>query len=133
MTIEQYWTGRLRTFSLLDYSLVKLVYLLFGLWALQLYPPLAALDWWFGLALFTAATLPLFIHWLAADGGVLDRSRQFIAGNTPAFQVLLFFAQFFIGITLGLVFPVLTSGPWWLLLLLIVLTAIKPMTKTLLW
>jgi hypothetical protein len=120
-------------FSLLDFTLVKLVYLLFGLWALKIYPVLGQLDWWFWLVLGSLAGIPLLLHWSQGEGNAMEKSRAFIASNTPSLQVLLFLSQFFIGILLGILLPGLLGGPWWLLLVLIGLGAIKPMTKTVLW
>ena len=63
MTAEEYWTRKLRTFSLLDYALVKAVYLLFGLWVLQLYPVLGEADWWFWFLLGLISGIPILLHW----------------------------------------------------------------------
>jgi hypothetical protein len=133
MSAEDYWTVRLRRFSLVDFALVKLVYFLFGLWLLSLYPALGGLHWGFYLALGLLSGLPLILHWASGTGGVIQRSRAFLGSNTPSHQVLLFLCQFFVAVAVGILLPVLTSGPWWLLLLVIALAAIKPMTKTVLW
>ena len=133
MSAEDYWTVRIRRFSLLDFALVKLVYFLFGLWVLSVYPALESLHWGFYLALGLLSGLPLILHWASTPGGVIQKSRAFLASNTPSYQVLLFLCQFFVAVTIGILLPVLTSGPWWLLLLILALAAIKPMTKTVLW
>lgn len=117
----------------MDFALVKLVYFLFGLWVLSVYPALGKLHWGAYLSLATLCGLPLILHWLSAPGGPVQKSRAYIAGNGPALQVLLFLSQFFIAVTAGILLPVLVSGPWWLLLLVITLAAIKPMTKTVFW
>jgi hypothetical protein len=133
MSAESQWTARLRTFSLVDFALVKLVYFLLGLWVLAVYPALGGLHWGIYLGLGLLSALPLILHWVSAPGGVIQKSRAFLASNTPAYQVLLFFFFFFVAIAFGILLPVLTSGPWWLLLLFIALAAIKPMTKTVFW
>ena len=133
MTAEETWTRKLRKFSLLDFALVKFVYFLFGLWVLQIYPLLGQPDWWFWLVLGVLAGFPILLHWSVSDGNFIDKSRTFIATNRPSLQVLLFFSQLFVGVALGILFPVLVNGPWWLLPGLICLAAIKPMTKTMLW
>lgn len=133
MSAEAYWTIRIRRFSLVDFALVKLVYFLFGLWLLTVYPALGELHWGGFVALGALCGFPLILHWLSAPGGLIQKSHAYIDSNIPAFQVLLFLSQFFVAIAVGILLPMLVSGPWWLLLVIITLAAIKPMTKTVFW
>ena len=133
MSVEQFLSGKLRKFSLLDIGLVKAVYFLFGLLLYSVYPPLAAADWWFWLLLGLVSGFPLVIHLYGFPGSVFEKGRAYLAGNTPALQVLLFLNQFFLAFLLADWLPVLASGAWWIYVGLIVLLAIKPMTRTAFW
>jgi hypothetical protein len=133
MSAESHWTTKLRSFSLLEFALVKLVYFLFGLWVLTVYPAIGAVHWGAYLSLGVLCSVPVILHWAAAEGSLIQKSRAYIASNNPAYQVLLFLSQFFVAVAVGILLPVLASGPWWLLLLMITLAAIKPMTKTMYW
>jgi len=133
MTVESFLTGKLRRFTLVDIALVKAVYFLFGLLVLSQYPPLTGLAWWSYAVVVIVCAFPLIIRLFSFEGGLSDKGRAYLQNNTPAFQVLLFLSQFFFALMLGLLFPVLATGVWWLYVGLIVLLAIKPMTHNVFW
>lgn len=133
MTAEQFLSEKLRRFSLLDISLVKAVYFLFGLLIFVLYPALESLDWWFYGLLGLAAAFPLWLHFFTFEGSYFDKGRAYLKSNSPALQVLLFMTQMFFALMLACLIPWLVSGEWWLYLVLIFVLAIKPMTTTVFW
>jgi len=133
MGLEQFLSGKLRRFSIVDIGFVKAVYFLFGLLVYSVYPPLAAPDWWLWLALGILTGFPLVIHFFSFPGGWFDKGRAYLESNSPALQVLLLLTQLFAAFLLADLLPVLASGAWWVYIGLIVLLAIKPMTKTVFW
>lgn len=133
MSVEQFLSGKLRKFSILDIALVKAVYALFGLLVYSVYSPLAMLDWWFWLVLGIVSGFPLVIHFFSFSGGWFEKGRAYLESNSPAFQVLLLLTQMFAAFLLAALLPVLVSGAWWIYVGLIVLLAIKPMTRTVFW
>ena len=133
MSVEQFLSGKLRKFSIIDIGLVKVVYFLFGLLVYSNYPPLAAPDWWFWLVLSTVSGFPLVIHYFSFPGSLFAKGRAYLASNSPALQVLLLLTQCFAAFLLAKLLPILASGAWWIYVGLIVLLAIKPMTRTVFW
>ena len=133
MGLEQFLSGKLRRFSIVDIGFVKAVYFLFGLLVYSVYPPLAAPDWWLWLALGILTGFPLVIHFFSFPGGWFDKGRAYLESNSPALQVLLLLTQLFAAFLLADLLPVLASGAWWVYIGLIVLLAIKPMTKPVFW
>lgn len=133
MTTETFLSGKLRRFSIVDIGFVKAVYFIFGLLVYAIYPPLAATAWWFWLLLGVVSGFPLVIHYFSFEGNLFDKGRAYLQSNSPALQVLLFLTQFFAALTLADLLPVLASGSWWIYVGLMVVLAIKPMTKTVFW
>jgi hypothetical protein len=133
MSIEQFLSGKLRTFSIFDIGLVKAVYFIFGLLVYSVYSSLVEPDWWFWLILTIVSGFPLVIHYFGFPGGLTEKGRAYLESNSPALQVLLLLTQVFAAFLLANLFPVLASGAWWIYVGLIVLLAIKPMTKTVFW
>jgi hypothetical protein len=133
MSVEQFLSGKLRRFSIVDIGFVKAVYFLFGLLVYSVYSPLAAPDWWFWLVLGIISGFPLVIFFFSFPGNWIEKGRAYLESNSPALQVLLFLTQFFAAFLLAALLPILAGGPWWLYVGLIVLLAIKPMTKTVFW
>ncbi|MGD2128167.1 MAG: hypothetical protein PVJ33_16410 [Lysobacterales bacterium] len=133
MGVEQFLSGKLRRFSVVDIGFVKAVYFLFGLLVYSVYPPLTAPDWWFWLLLGIISGFPLVIHFFSFAGSWLAKGRAYLESNSPALQVLLFLTQLFVAFTVAALLPALAGGAWWIYLGLIVLLAIKPMTRTVFW
>jgi hypothetical protein len=133
MSVEKFLSGKLRKFSILDIGLVKAVYFLFGLLIYAEYPPLTEPDWWFWLVLAIVSGFPLVIHYFGFEGDLFEKGRAYLESNSPALQVLLLLTQVFAAFLLASLLPVLASGAWWVYVGLIVLLAIKPMTKTVFW
>ncbi len=133
MSIESFLSGKLRRFTVVDIGFVKVVYFLFGLLVFSVYPPLVETDWWFFLAIALACGLPLGFHFFSFAGSLLEKGQAYAQSNLPAYQVLLFMTQFFFALTLGSLFPVLASGDWWVYVLIMIVAAIKPLTKTWFW
>ena len=139
MGVEQFLTGKLRKFSIVDIGFVKAVYFLLGLlvYSMRHFPPLviglAAPDWWFWLALGMVSGFPLVTHFYSFPGGWFEKGLAYLRSNSPALQVLLFLTQFFAACLLANLLPVLAAGAWWIYVGLIALLAIKPMTKTVFW
>jgi hypothetical protein len=133
MSVEQFLSGKLRKFSILDIGLVKAVYFLFGLLLYSAYVPLRQPDWWFWLLLGGVSGFPLVIHLFSFPGNWFAKGRAYLESNSPALQVLLFLTQLFAAFLVAALLPVLASGAWWIYVGLIALLAIKPMTKTVFW
>jgi hypothetical protein len=133
MNIEQFLTGKLRKFSIVDIGFVKAVYFLLGLLVYSIYAPLASPGWWFWLLLGVISGFPLVIHFFGFPGSWFEKGRAYLQSNSPALQVLLFLTQLFVAFMLADLLPVLAGGPLWIYVVLIVLLAIKPMTKTMFW
>lgn len=133
MSVEQFLSGKLRKFSIFDIGLVKAVYFLLGLLVCSVYPALAEPDWWFWLSLAIVSGFPLMIRVFSFPGGWFEKGRAYLENNSPALQVLLFLTQLFAAFLLADLLPVLVSGAWWIYVGLIVLLAIKPMTRTVFW
>ena len=133
MSTESFLSGKLRRFTIVDIGFVKAVYFLFGLLVYSQYSAMAAPDWWFWLLLAVVSGFPLTAHLFSFEGGWIDKGKAYLQSNSPALQVLLFMTQFFLALTLAHLLPVLASGPWWVYVGLMVLLAVKPMTKTVFW
>ncbi len=133
MSLESKLEGKLRKFSLVDFACVKSVYFVCGLLVFSLYPTLAALDWWFYFTLAIFCAFPLWVHMFSQPGKLIEKMHQYIQTNGPSNQVLLFFAQFFFALMLGVLLPILVSFSWWVYVLIIVVLAIKPMTVSWVW
>jgi len=133
MTAESFLSKKLQKFSILDLALVKSVYFVFGFLIFALYPNLSALDWWFYLVLLIMCAMPLEVHLFSQKGSLVKKMHAFLKTNNPSNQVLLFLSVFFSACMLGVLLPVLVSGPWWLYVIIIVPLAVKPMTKTWFW
>lgn len=133
MSAEGFLSKQLQKFSILDLSLVKTVYFVFGLLIFSLYPRASLIDWWFYLILFLIAAIPIEIHLFSQPGNLLEKAQAYLKTNNPSNQVLLFLSTFFFAFMLGSLIPLLVSGPWWLYLLIMAVFAIKPLTKTWCW
>ncbi len=133
MTAESFLSKQLHKFSLVDLSLVKSVYFVFGLLIFVLYPRLSFLDWWFYCILFVMCWLPLVVHFFSQKGGMLKKAHAFLKTNNPSNQVLLFLSTFFFAFMLCVLMPLLASVDWWLYLIIMIVLAIKPLTKTWCW
>jgi hypothetical protein len=133
MSVESFLSSKLHKFSIIDFGFVKSVYFVVGLLIFSLYPQLAGLDWWFYGVLFVMCALPLEIHLFSQPGNLITKMHAYLQTNNPSNQVLLFLSLFFFALMLGVLFPVLVSGPWWLYVVLVVVLAIKPLSKTWFW
>lgn len=133
MTTEHFLSQQLQKFSLVDLSFVKTVYFLFGLLIFTVYPRLSFIDWWFYGVLFLICWLPLAVHFFGQTGGVFEKAHAFLKTNNPSNQVLLFLSTFFFAFMLADLIPILTHVYWWVYLILMIVFAIKPLTKTWCW
>lgn len=133
MTAEGFLSKQLQKFSLVDLSLVKSVYFVFGLLIFTLYPRLSFLDWWFYGILFLLCWMPLAIHYFSLDGDFLGKAQAFLKTNNPSNQVLLFLSTFFFAFMLCALMPFLANIYWWIYLILMIGLAIKPLGKTWFW
>ncbi|QIV94114.1 hypothetical protein [Allofrancisella frigidaquae] len=130
---EDYLSEKLQKFTLVDLVLVKIVYLLVGLLVATSYFALSEVSWVFYLVMFLIAAMPLILHLFSFQGSYLEKARQYLKTNKPAYQVLLFFTQFFFGCMLVTLVPILSLVPWYIYLLLIMVFAIKPMRSNMFW
>ncbi|OGV26009.1 MAG: hypothetical protein A3F18_02110 [Legionellales bacterium RIFCSPHIGHO2_12_FULL_37_14] len=133
MKIDNYLAKQLQQFSLVDLSLVKLTYFVFGLFIYSFYPALNSIDWWLYLFLWVTAAMPLWFHMSSLKGNIIERSKKYIKTNNPSNQVLLFFSAFFFALMLGTLFPVIVSASWWVYFILLCILSIKPLTVTWCW
>lgn len=133
MTIESTLSKKLQQFSIIDYSFVKLVYVVFGFLIFSVYPKLSSLDWWFYLVLFVICALPLYVHLLSQPGGLIDKLHGYLKSNNLALQMLLAMTCFFFALMLGVLLPVLVSAAWWVYLIIMIVLAIKPLTVSWFW
>lgn len=133
MSVEEYLDGELSKFSIIDYALVKWVYIASGLLIVALYPKLMLLDWGFYLAFTLLSAMPLYLHLFSQSGSLVQKMRQCLKTNTLSNQCLLFFSCFFFACMMAVFFPVLASFAWWYYAIAIVILAIKPLTVTWFW
>lgn len=133
MSAESFLSNQLRKFTLVDFVFVKSVYFVVGLFIYTLYPALASLGWWFYLILTILCALPLYVHLFSQTGNLLQKAHEYLKTNNPSNQVLLFLSLFFFASMMSSLIPVLVSGSWWVYVLIIVVLAIKPLTKTWFW
>lgn len=133
MNAESFLSRQLQKFTLVDLSLVKSVYFVFGLMIFAIYPRLSFIDWWFYLILVIVCWLPLAIHFFSQEGELLEKAHAFLKTNNPANQVLLFLSTFFFAFMFGVLIPILAMVYWWMYLIILLGLAIKPLTKTWYW
>lgn len=133
MTAESYLSKQLQKFSIVDISLVKLVYFVFGLFIFSLYPRVSLIDWWFYFILFLVCAIPLEVHLFSQKGSLIEKAQAYLKTNNPSNQVLLFLSTFFFAFMLGTLMPFLVAGPWWLYLMIMVAAAIMPLRKSWFW
>ena len=133
MTEESFLSEKLRSFSLLDLILIKLVYLFIGLLVFSLYSKLSEINWWFYFALALITNFPVWIHLFSFKGNYLKKTKQYIKTNNPAYQVLLFLSLTFFACLLGTWFPILNLQDWWYYLIIILILAIKPLKSNIFW
>ena len=130
---EDFLSEKLQKFSLVDIMLVKGVYFLVGLLIATNYLVLTMVSWVFYLVMFLIAAFPLVLHLLSFEGSYIQKARQYLKTNKPAYQVLLFFSMFFFACVIVVLLPVAMLVPWYVYIVLIVLLAIKPMKSNLFW
>ena len=130
---EEFLSEKLQHFSLVDIGFVKIVYLLIGILIATNYMALLNISWIFYILLYFVAVVPIALHLLSFEGTYIEKSRQYLKTNKPSYQVLLFFAMFFLGCTLAVLVPVLSMVPWFVYIVLIVALAIKPMRSNMYW
>lgn len=133
MSAESFLSSQLRKFTLVDFGFVKSVYFIFGLLVYSLYSALSSLDWLFYLIMALISALPLYIHLFSQQGNLLQKAHAYLRTNSPSNQVLLFLSLFFLALMIGTIFPVIVSANWWVYAILILILAIKPLTKTWFW
>jgi hypothetical protein len=130
---EEYLSEKLQRFTLLDLGLVKIVYCLVGLLVVTNYLVLMRVSWIFYLLMALIALFPLMLHLFSFEGSYLEKSRKYVKTNKPAYQVLLFFTEFFFACMIATLIPVLALVPWYVYIILIVVFAIKPMRSNMFW
>ena len=130
---EEFLSEKLQKFSLVDIALVKCVYFLVGLLIATSYLVLTTVSWVFYTLMFLIAALPIVLHLLSFEGSYLEKARQYLKTNKPAYQVLLFFSMFFFACAIAVLLPAATLVPWYAYVVLIGLLAIKPMRSNLFW
>lgn len=133
MSVETYLEEKLQKFSVIDITFVKLVYFVFGLLIVSLYPKLLLLNWWFYLILTILCAFPLEIHLFSQQGSLLERMTAYLKTNNPSNQVLLFLSVFFFASMIACILPFLTYFYWWIYIILIVGLAIKPLRTSWFW
>lgn len=133
MSAESFLSNQLRKFTLVDFVFVKSVYFVVGLFIYSLYPALSSLGWWFYLIFTIICAFPLYVHLFSQSGNLWQKAHEYLKTNNPSNQVLLFLSLFYFALMVGSLIPVLVSGSWWVYVLIIVVLAIKPLTKTWFW
>lgn len=133
MNVERFLSDQLRKFTMVDFAFVKLVYFVVGLFIFSLYPKFALVGWVFYLVVTIFCAFPLYIHLFSQKGGLFQKAEAYLQTNNPSNQVLLFLSLFFFSLMIGSLVPVLVSASWWIYLVLIIVLAIKPLTKTWFW
>lgn len=133
MSLESFLSKKLQKFSILDFALVKLTYLIVAYLIFSLYSPLAQIDWWAYLILAIITALPLYVHEFSVKGSLLTKMKNYLKTNNLSNQILLFITIFALGSMLCVLFPVLASYEWWIYVIAIIIVAIKPATTTIYW
>ncbi len=133
MTAESYLEQKLQKFSILDISLIKLVYFVLSLLICSLYPDLLEIHWAFYLLMSIFCAMPILVHLLSQSGGFLEKVKIYLKTNNPANQMLLFLSTFFFALMLGTLLPVITELAWWVYVIAIIILAIKPLQTSWVW
>ncbi|MCL2473758.1 MAG: hypothetical protein FWF23_02480 [Alphaproteobacteria bacterium] len=128
MAIYQFLTGKLRKFTVVEFSMVKWIYVILGVLIAALYAPVLAVSGWAWLIVSFIAGLPLILYTFTFPGNMIEKSRQYIQNNTPMNQVLTLLSGVFFGIAAAVFFPILSSCAWWVYVVLIVVLIAKPFT-----
>lgn len=134
MSAEIFLSEKLRRFEIMDYVFVMLVYFVFGLMVLSVYPPLMGIGWWFYLILLVICALPLIIHLMSQPGDtLLSKFNPCVKSNTPSLQVLLSLTMFFTACIIVSLIPLLAHVKWWIYLIIMVIFSLKPLQKNWFW
>jgi len=133
MTVEEKLSAKLRRFSRVDIVFVKLTYFVVGLLLVSLFQGLQMLHWGYFLTLMIIAMVPLYIHMFGHGGTLCEKADHYLKTNNPSNQALLFLSMMGFSGFLASLFPVLAMYDWKVYVVLIILLAIKPMTKTIFW
>ncbi|MCL2468806.1 MAG: hypothetical protein FWF24_01040 [Alphaproteobacteria bacterium] len=128
MKAYQFLSQKLQKFTLVEFAMVEWIYIIFGVLVASLYRPLLVVSGWFYLFVTLIAAAPLLIYFLNFEGSLIQRARQYIAGNNPSNQVLTLLSCAFFGIAATAFFPILTRCDWWIYAGLMILLFIKPFT-----
>ncbi|HAU0990328.1 TPA: hypothetical protein ACT9M9_001656 [Legionella pneumophila] len=134
MSAEIFLSDKLRRFEVIDYIFVILVYYVFGLMILSVYPPLMGIAWWFYLIVLAICAFPLIIHLISQPGKtLLSKFNPCVKSNTPSLQVLLSLVMFFAACIVVSFIPMLAHVKWWVYLIIMVLLSLKPLQKNWFW
>lgn len=133
MSTESYLEKNLRKFSITDFILIKLTYLMFSFLIFSLYIRLGFISWWFYFIGFFITAFPLWVYFFSLKGNLDAKEHAYLKRNNPARQVLLFVSIFFFACFLCVLFPVLASFSWWIYVVLAIVFAIKPATVSWTW
>ena len=128
MQLYQFLTGKLRKFTVVEFSMVKWIYVILGVLIASLYAPVHSVSGWAWLIVSFIAALPLIVYTCSFPGNIIEKSRQYIQNNTPMNQVLTLISGVFFGIAFSVFFPVLSSCAWWIYLVIIAILFVKPFT-----
>jgi hypothetical protein len=134
MSAELFLSEKLRRFEVIDYIFVMLVYYVFGLMILSVYPPLMSIAWWFYLIVLIICAFPLIIHLISQPGEtLLSKFNPCVKSNTPSLQILLSLVMFFAACIIVSFIPMLAHVKWWIYLIILVLLSLKPLQKNWFW
>ena len=128
MQLYQFLSAKLRKFTLVEFVMVKWVYVFFGLLLASLVAPLLGVSWCFWLAACVIAGLPLLVYVLSFSGNLFEKARQYIANNNPSNQVLTAFSCIFFALAATAFYPALARFDWWVYVGIMVVLIAKPFT-----
>ncbi len=126
MTTYQFLSKKLQKFTLVEFAMVKWVYITLGVLIASLYTPLLAVSGWAFLVITLLAGLPLIVYTLGFKGGIKQKCRQYLQNNNPSNQVLTLISCSFLGIAAAAFCPVLASYEWWVYILIMLILVAKP-------
>lgn len=131
MNLYETLSQKLQKLSIADFIMIKWIYLFLGILLATAYHSVFYLSVWFYLILTVVAALPPLMFTLSFKGNIIEKTKQYLAHNNPSNQVLVLISCFSFGITVAVLFPILTGFHWYVYLILMLILAIKPLKKVL--
>lgn len=129
MSLELNIEKKLRSFSFTDYVLVKLAYLMIGLFCVTIYSSLLVIPYIFLIVLIIIALFPIYLHIFRSNdekSDYMSNLKRYIESNTPSLQALLFIATFAVAVLICKIISPLSRVSSLIYIILFLIFIIKP-------